>query len=198
MSDTPSSRIDIQMVTRRELDNDQRSGLSVEQARLMETFYRLETAVGNALLADVKAGDWNYIPFSHLMFYRKLQEAVAGKKVQDLRYLEYGCGLGTKLLIAHEWVGIGSVTGVEVVPTFAEIARHMLHGNVTILEVDLREFTDCHDYDIIYSYDPLHPPELETWLNKVKESMKPGAILMQGSFSRASVPFTTIKLWEKP
>ena len=98
MSEAPqSNRIDIQMVSRRELDNDERSGLTVAQARLMHMFYRLETAVGNALVGEVREGDWNYIPFSHLMFYRKLTEAVAGKNVQELRYLEFGCGLGTKL-----------------------------------------------------------------------------------------------------
>ena len=31
----------------------------------------------------------------------------------------------------------------------------------------------------------------------MKDGMKPGAILMQGAFSRASVPFTTIQFWEK-
>ena len=147
---------------------------------------------------DIKDGDWNYIPFSHLMFYRILREAVAGKKVEDLRYVEFGCGIGTKLLIAHEWVGIGSVTGVEVVPAYCEIARHMLGDMATVLQVDVREFSDYESYDILYSYDPLRPPDLQPWLDKMKAAMKPGAILLQGGFSRESYPFTKIKPWEKP
>jgi hypothetical protein len=195
------SNIDIQMVARRELENDQRSSLNVEQAQLMEMFYRLETAVGNAHASDVKDGDWNYIPFSHLMFYRHLKEAVAGKNLEDLRYLELGCGLGTKLVIAHQWVGIGSVTGIEVVPVFATIARYMLCGAGTILEMNVRDFTDYHEYDVIYSfesYQPLSPPDVLEWIEKVRGAMKPGAILLQGAFSRAKRPLTSIQTWVKP
>lgn len=196
-----SNNIDIQMVSRRELENDKLSLQTVDQAQLMELFYRLETAVGNAHAGDIKEGDWNYIPLSHLLFYRTLKEAVVGKNVADLRFLELGCGLGTKLHIARAWVGIGGVTGIEVVPAFAEIARHMLGEAGTILQMNLREFTHFHEYDVIYSYesyDPPSPPDVREWIEKVKTGMKPGAILLQGAFSRASRPLTSIRAWQKP
>lgn len=195
------NKIDIQMVTRRELENDQRSLERVDQAQLMEMFYRLETAVGNAHAPEVREEDWNYIPFSHLVFYQALKEAVAGKNCEQLRFLELGCGLGTKLHIAREWVGFGSVTGIEVVPIFAAIARDFVGGAGTILEIDVRQFRDYHEYDVIYSYesyDPPSPADVREWIASVKEAMKPGAILLQAGFSRLSRPLTTIKTWQKP
>jgi SAM-dependent methyltransferase len=196
-----TSNIDIPMVTRRELENDLLSAQYVEQARIMEMLYRLETAVGNAHAGEVREGDWNYIPFSHLMFYRALKEAVRGKNAADLRYLELGCGLGTKLMIAHGWVGIGAATGIEIVPAFAAIARRMLGDAAAILETDLRTFDRYQDYDIVYSYENYGPPvpaDVREFIQKVKDGMKPGAVLLQGGFSRATRPLTTIQVWEKP
>jgi SAM-dependent methyltransferase len=173
----------------------------VDPVQIMEMFYRLEMAVGNAHAGAVRSGDWNYIPLSHLRFYHALKETVEGKDAATLRFLELGCGLGTKLHIAHAWVGIGNVTGIEIVPAFAEIARSMLGDAATILEVNVREFTNFHDYDIIYSFDsynPLLPEDLMEWMDRVKTAMKPGAVLLQGRFDSSAIPMTSIRTWQKP
>jgi SAM-dependent methyltransferase len=181
--------INVSYIAMREADHDLLSLLTVEQSKLMEMFYRLECSVSNAHYKDVTGKNWNYVPYSHLRFYKALKELVEAKNdsnpVKDVKFLELGCGLGTKLYIASQWVGCGKVDGIEINPTYAEIARNMVAKRGTVHCMNVKEFKQYGDYDIIYTYGEVREDNNHT-INLVKEAMKPGAILLQ-SFISASI-----------
>lgn len=168
----------IHSVPRREADHDQ-NGADVKKHKLLEMFYRLECSVSNAHMHDVQDGNWNYIPYSHLRFYKKLQELLEGRNTSTLKFLEMGCGLGTKMYIASAWCGIGIVHGIEINPHYCQIARHMLTGECgQIFCCDVREFKNYGDYDLIYSYGEVRHADGKV-VKIVEEQRKVGSVFIQ-------------------
>lgn len=169
------------MIIDRELDNDKNTGLmNVNGPEILETLYHLECAISATYASKVEKNNWNYIPFSHLAFFKGLSYVTKRLGTTDLSFLELGCGLGTKLYIASKWVGIKFVAGVEVVREYVEIARNMLDScNVDVYHSDVRDFRGYDHYDIIYTYGEVLSQN-ESWHleRKLKEKMKVGAVLM--------------------
>jgi len=186
--------------------------LAIDQQQLMEMFYRLECSVSQAHRDEVQGDNWNYIPYSHLRFYKQLKEVIEnlGKRPKDLRFLEMGCGLGTKLYIAAAWCKIGTVHGLEINPAYCEIARHMITSaslppsttlrrgsrnksspSRQVFCGDVQEFDRYHEYDLIYTYGEI-VGKYYSVEQKVKRDMKPGAILL------SAVLNCEMDYWEKP
>jgi hypothetical protein len=171
--------INVYGISERETELDKDSGLTIEQAKLMKMFYTLECSISNAHSNDVEEGNWNYIPYSHLKFYKTLLEVTKGKDVSKLSFLEMGCGLGTKLHIASKWVGIGTVDGIEINPYYAKIAQKMVDCGGKVYNKDVLKFTKYHKYDIIYSYGEKRGAEAER--PDVTKKMKDGAIYLEAA-----------------
>lgn len=161
----------------------------IPHKNIMEMFYRLELAVSNTF--EPKSGNWNYIPFSHGCFYYEIQKHVN----RETKYLEVGCGIGTKLHIVHNILGVQDVTGLEISPELARIARAWFGyfpkedgfskqywaESVKILDGDAMEFAEYGNYDVIYAYAPQR--NSYPLYNRIIEQMKPGAKLLRAYFS---------------
>lgn len=148
--------------------NQFKDGLTHELLRII---YMLELSVANANRKKIASGDWNYIPFSHMTFYKEVMKAIGNKHPRDLKFLELGCGLGTKLYIVERWCGV-SAYGIEKIPKYAKVAKEMIGKKNRIFCQDVSDFKNFGDYDILYSYCVL-PKE------DIKNQMKSGAILLK-------------------
>ena len=131
-----------------------------------------------------------------MKFYKLLCKVVATKKPDARRYLELGCGLGTKFIIA-KWAGICDVTGIESNPYYADIAKQLVRDcdfdSAKIEVIDIREFTHYGDYDILYAYSPLKDWNNQlSFRNRVKDEMKSGATFLNVTC------FGKPEIWVKP
>lgn len=187
------NQLDIAGVASREAEKDQRAGLPIDQRALLDMFYRLEMSVANA--TGTAATARNYIPFSHLSFYKALRQAAHGRRPAELSFLELGCGLGTKLHIARYWAGIGRVAGIEMNPEYVAVARQMVCFGAEVIVADALTFDAYHDYDILYCLfreDATSEPRTHDLSQTVREKMKPGAVLLAATY-----PYG-IETWQKP
>lgn len=89
-------------------------------------------------------------------------------------FLDLGCGVGTKLLVAHMlgW----QVTGVERHPDYAEAAMRLV-PEAYVVVADVREQADLTGYDVVFSYRLMVDVEAQHELNRLIVSrMRPGAL----------------------
>ena len=121
-----------------------------------------------------KDGSIKYVPYNYEDFDKELQLAVSyadGKK-----FLDVGCGIGDKLLIAREMFGL-DVIGIEIDKEYIKLA-HKILDNVIIQE-DVLNYSGYGLYDIVYMYKPFADKEKQTKLERLIESqMREGAILI--------------------
>lgn len=97
-----------------------------------------------------------YIPLRLDQFVEALLMAV--KIAPGKRFLEIGCGIGTKLMLASR-LGL-DVTGIENREHDAAIAKYLCpEANVVV--ADARWFDGYGAFDIVYSYRPLRDEAAE-------------------------------------
>jgi SAM-dependent methyltransferase len=115
-----------------------------------------------------------WMPFQPAEFCSILFECVP--EMKGSRFLDVGCGPGTKLLLARHFFGLRP-DGIEVNPELAAVARvyaGLLHTGDALLAPD----GFYADYDLIWMYRPFRDRQLEQQLeDRVMAEMKPGAIL---------------------
>ena len=83
--------------------------------------------------------------------------ALAQGRHGPMRFLDVGCGGGTKLVMASHF--FRQADGLEYNSVFAENARRTLHITKTegasVIEDDALRFENYADYDVIYFYRPI-------------------------------------------
>lgn len=88
-------------------------------------------------------------------------------------FLDLGCGVGTKLLLAH-WLG-WEVTGVERHPDYADAARRLV-PEADIHVGDAWTWQGLDHFDVVYSYRLVVDLERQHELNRsIIKRMRPGA-----------------------
>jgi SAM-dependent methyltransferase len=103
-------------------------------------------------------------------FIRLLAESMPA--IQGPKFLDVGCGPGTKMQAARALFGL-NVAGLEIVPEMAQAARE---AALRVAEVDARSWLGYGEADVIFMNRPIVPPErLE---RHVMRLMKPGAVLI--------------------
>lgn len=91
------------------------------------------------------------------------------------RFLEIGCGIGTRMLLAQEIYGL-DVSGVERVPEYAEQARAL---GLTVSVEDALAHKGYGGHDILWFNRPFRDQMLQRALEqRVWEQMAPGAVAM--------------------
>lgn len=90
------------------------------------------------------------------------------------RFLDVGCGLGTKLAFMH-YMG-WKVFGIDRWPAYIEVAKEFV-PEATLTCIDAGS-VDKFDADVVYSYRPV-VRDVEEWAleNHIAGGMKPGALL---------------------
>jgi SAM-dependent methyltransferase len=92
------------------------------------------------------------------------------------RFLEVGCGPGTKMLLARDLFGL-DVKGFDRVPEYVAAARE--HGLDVVLH-DALHYPGYRDFDIVFLNRPCREPVLERELERtVWAQMRRGAVLIE-------------------
>jgi trans-aconitate methyltransferase len=114
-----------------------------------------------------------FMPFSIPAFIALLAEALP--EAPGSRFLDIGCGPGTKMLIAQDLFGLHAV-GIDRVPEYVTAAR-LLGLNAS--EADAADYGNYAGYDILWFYRPIRDPGLQAALEKtVWDQMAPGAVVI--------------------
>jgi len=159
-------------ISRRERERDKL--FPIEHKDLLNLFYQMEVAIGNT--QKPRENEWSYIPFSHGEFINFLVKYPTPKK-----YIEIGCGIGTKLWLVKQILQFEDVSGVEINEQYLQVAKNLLEGvtlKCNLILGDAWEL-DYSEYDMIYSYDPMNGSGgRNKFFEKVQNQMKKGAILL--------------------
>ncbi|PLS20603.1 class I SAM-dependent methyltransferase [Neptunicoccus cionae] len=125
------------------------------------------------------------IPLPVSVFGAHLHAAYRVCLAKDLsapvRFLDVGCGGGTKVLLAREYFGCAD--GLEYDPNYEAAARKLMQSvappSCNIHRGDALTFERYNDYDVIYFYQPIANPELLIELERhICSTARPGTVLI--------------------
>lgn len=120
---------------------------------------------------DTALDCFGWAPYDLEEFARLLDAAVGASR--GPAFLDAGCGIGTKCLLAAER-GL-KAHGIDRVPAYVERAVQL---GVSAEVADVRGWPRYGEFDIVYASHPLRPSAeapFEEWLH---EQMAPGAVLL--------------------
>lgn len=136
-----------------------------------------------------------WMPFQVADFLSIVFECVP--EAAGYRFLDVGCGPGTKMLIASHFYGMDAA-GIEIDPAMARAAR--AHGSVVCGDALQAPPGAFGTWDVIWLYRPFRDRDLERQLEKrIMDEMKPGAILAGGGWETCPADrrwITVVDDWE--
>ena len=99
-----------------------------------------------------------------------------GKDISELSFIDIGCGIGNILLLAEMMEF--QVSGIEKDTASLTTARELI-GEDLVSEVDIWQFDQLGNYDVIYYFRPFSKKELQVkFEHMVENELKPGGILI--------------------
>lgn len=114
-----------------------------------------------------------WMPYSWPDFVSMTAEALP--ELTGRKYLEVGCGPGSRMLLAREIFGL-EVSGFDRVPEYAGYAAELLQLPVTC--EDALEYKDYGKHDLLWVNRPIRDHELQQRLEaKIWDEMAPGAVV---------------------
>lgn len=136
-------------------------------------------------------GQFPYIAFDsdlfcdQMMFVRKLFDK-RNKKLDwrhKHRFVDVGCGIGSKLLIASDILGGFEICGIEYSKEYVKVANQLISHTYEFRRPYVIEFNalelDYTSFDVIYFYCPLINVEKQMALEeRIFRTAKPGAIIV--------------------
>jgi hypothetical protein len=134
-----------------------------------------------------------WMPFPLFDFIAMTAEALPD--IQGPRFLEIGCGIGTRMLIAQEVFGL-DVQGIDRVPEYLDEAAKL---RMDVLEIDAMDFSEYGEYDLLWFNRPFLDPALQLLLEaKVWNEMRSGGVVMCANLEAKPPPTWWIVLddWE--
>lgn len=142
-----------------------------EREAIHSVFHRLETRWHEGFDSGAYHA-WDPLPFwDFLAGVRAAEPHVQGK-----RFLDVGCGIGTKVAIMHElgW----ETSGIERNGPYVKAARELMHERpLSISHADAFD-VDTFDADLVYMYRPMKSDEDEARLEAhVAAGLGPGTVL---------------------
>ena len=151
-----------------------------EVSALYNTMCGLESRWIPSVSGEGREGSHPAVSFPLWSFVRGIQRAEAyfiEKRLGRMpRFLDVGCGIGTKVLLVQQWGW--EADGLDFVPEYCEAARELCGALSAITCVDAREYDNYGTYDLVYAYRPLvdmdETMKLTIWM---AEQLKPGALM---------------------
>lgn len=153
---------------------------------------RFEDLVANDSGDDIskrnKTGEFHYIPLPMEQFATQMEvlEGLMGARNSDLKFIDVGCGLGTKMVAANAILHC-QVFGIEKDPKYVRIARQLLGGKGSRYQSKIPSHAIRGDalkhsykpYDIIYFYCPMLCDKLQVKLEqRIIATAKKGAYIL--------------------
>ncbi len=122
---------------------------------------------------------YHYIPARLEEFIQVLQ-TVRQQFPQHTHFIDIGCGIGDKLLIAHRILHFEQVSGIEYDPNTYALAQQTVGHLADQLILGDANDLDVSPYDVIYMYRPIYldPPMWDLFIH-IAESMADGAIIVE-------------------
>jgi hypothetical protein len=158
-----------------------------EQAidRLMRNLHNFVNHMEKQDSVSAEKGHFKDIPLLMSVFNDHMMAAyrvcLAQERKRPVRFLDVGCGGGTKVLSASEY--FGHADGLEFDPSYVHAAR-TLFSNIRydigeVFQADALVFDRYDAYDVVYFYRPISNPDLMIQLERrICESVKPGTVLI--------------------
>lgn len=126
---------------------------------------------------DPRSTSW--MPFPLFDFIALVAEALP--EAQGDAFLEVGCGIGTRMLVANRVYGL-DCHGIDRVPEYVAQAREMLPAGepgVTAEVADALGWDGYGKYDLLWFNRPFNDAALQYQLEaQVWKDMKPGAVVI--------------------
>lgn len=193
------------------LDNVKKDGKDTDK-NIAIMYYLFETMIGEILATKEQKADkstnvvpYPHIPFPNRLFCKNLEIAINYLSdkvpVRKIRFIDVGCGLGTKLSLAA-LMGINDVTGIDINKKYLKIARKLLkevsvsnmHNWKSTKKFQPLKFKailadattfNYNKFDIIYWYDPIFAGtgKIE---DRIVATAKPGTVLIQAEKGKAN------------
>ena len=166
-------------------ENPPRSAGRMREAVLSDAFMTLEHAVNGTEQSEAMRGyGFPFIPFDPARFVAALQAAwrilaVLGR-AQEARFLEVGCGAGSKLQIAGAFFAVAD--GIELDAGYVARAAAIPNPGTAVRRVfqaDALAFERYGEYDAIYSYAPPELPDMQNALERrIHEQARDGTVII--------------------
>lgn len=164
-----------------------------QHRRLIQLVNQLEVQIYEPLYDSeyYENGHWDYVVYDHAKFFEHLYEAhhILGKK-KDLKFIDVGCGLGTKVSLAQVYF---DSYGLELNEKYAQVANKInkpkkfntygrykkLKGNKNRIMCMDALTADYSKYDVIYFFRPIrHMPTQKKLEKLIFDTAKEGAIIL--------------------
>lgn len=107
-------------------------------------------------------------------------------------FVDVGCGIGVKLLLAREFLYSSKIIGIEIHPKYSTVAERLItcprirDTNTTIIEADAIKH-NYKPYDIIYFYRPLSIEAKQIALEtQILKTARPGTLITANGRSQAN------------
>lgn len=123
-----------------------------------------------------------YVPYPLGLFFSALQTARTHfmqfdqERTEPRRFLDVGCGIGTKVVLACQlgWSG----DGLDFVPEYVEAARELVTNGSRIFQANALQFGEYESYDLVYAYRPLMTDErMAELVAYICDNTRPGTLL---------------------
>lgn len=132
----------------------------------------------------IKTGYYGYIPLTPLRFISLIEEVskILSKRAflsESIRFLEIGCGIGIKMNIAKEMLGIdlNQVEGIEVDSKMVKLSKYFTKSKIH--NIDAFDFKNYSDFNIVYYYVPIANHEIECKLERlIEDNLKVGSFII--------------------
>jgi hypothetical protein len=164
-----------------------------QRKHLIDLVNQLELQIFEPLYDNehTKAGHWDYITYSIGSFLAHMEEV---RKLigPDKKFIDVGCGIGTKVHLASHYF---DAYGVELHPPYAKSARkltrtkkfhkfggytayHTRHLHQRIFQTDALKF-NYSGYDVVYFFRPMSNDKMQKELEqRIYKQVKPGTIII--------------------
>ena len=146
--------------------------------RINNYFQRLSEEKHSMLLENVGS---EYVSTS-IELITKLLNVIKDKEKDftGKRFLDIGSGIGNMCGVANN-MGL-KAEGIELNPVLHDIAK-AVYSEIQFHNIDIRDFNNYSDYDIIFYYCPFVTIELQKELKqKIEDQAKIGAYIAMHSF----------------
>lgn len=166
-------------------DNHDAVYLRVKLKQFSAAFNTIERASQQrGLCQSDKSYGW--IPFPADCFVEILTDAFRALGNETGKsFLDVGCGIGTKVLLAATMF---DAHGIEISEEHLELSHRLGCPTNRTFKADALDYNGYHRFDFIYFYRPIRDEEIQTCLEEhIRKSMKVGAVI---------APMLSVQDWE--